>query len=183
MTIEGLILAPEVEGSWGSELLRLERRGVLAEGLESWTQGKRVIETQTHGFEGGEAWGPGLLSSGSRGCRALRISGPEGLLCLCGQGPGEWAGDTEFGVLQVERIMTRKELLTVYSSEDGPEEFETIVLRALVKGKTGTPKFSHPLSSLSDDFLAWLFVHSLSSKAVPLFISSFLFIIPLCTVS
>lgn len=38
-------------------------------------------------------------------------------------------------VLQVERIMTRKELLTVYSSEDGSEEFETIVLRALVKGR------------------------------------------------
>ncbi|EHB06264.1 Transient receptor potential cation channel subfamily M member 4 [Heterocephalus glaber] len=39
------------------------------------------------------------------------------------------------GVLQaqVERIMTRKELLTVYSSEDGAEEFETIVLKALVK--------------------------------------------------
>lgn len=37
--------------------------------------------------------------------------------------------------MQVERIMTRKELLTVYSSEDGPEEFETIVLKALVKGK------------------------------------------------
>lgn len=29
--------------------------------------------------------------------------------------------------------MTRKELLTVYSTEDGPEEFETIVLKALVK--------------------------------------------------
>lgn len=29
--------------------------------------------------------------------------------------------------------MTRKELLTVYSSDDGPEEFETIVLKALVK--------------------------------------------------
>ena len=46
----------------------------------------------------------------------------------------------EFGILQVERIMTRKELLTVYSTEDGPEEFETIVLKALVKGKTRTPK-------------------------------------------
>lgn len=53
-----------------------------------------------------------------------------------------WAGDAKFGILQVERIMTRKELLTVYSSEDGPEEFETIVLRALVKGKTWTPKSS-----------------------------------------
>ncbi|KAM5209413.1 transient receptor potential cation channel subfamily M member 4 isoform 3-T5 [Hipposideros larvatus] len=42
-------------------------------------------------------------------------------------------GDPEVLHAQVERIMTRKELLTVYSSEDGPEEFETIVLRALVK--------------------------------------------------
>lgn len=56
-----------------------------------------------------------------------------------------WAGDAKFGILQVERIMTRKELLTVYSSEDGPEEFETIVLRALVKGKTWTPKSSPSL--------------------------------------
>lgn len=56
-----------------------------------------------------------------------------------------WAGDAEFGILQVDRIMTRKELLTVYSSEDGPEEFETIVLRALVKGKTWTLKFPHSL--------------------------------------
>ena len=45
-------------------------------------------------------------------------------------------GVAEFGILQVERIMTRTELLTVYSTDDGPEEFETIVLRALVKGKT-----------------------------------------------
>uniref|UniRef100_A0A673VMK9 Transient receptor potential cation channel subfamily M member 4 n=1 Tax=Suricata suricatta TaxID=37032 RepID=A0A673VMK9_SURSU len=42
-------------------------------------------------------------------------------------------GNPEVLQAQVERIMTRKELLTVYSSEDGPEEFETIVLRALVK--------------------------------------------------
>ncbi|KAM4825486.1 transient receptor potential cation channel subfamily M member 4 isoform 2-T2 [Thomomys bottae] len=42
-------------------------------------------------------------------------------------------GDPEVLQAQVERIMTRKELLTVYSSEDGAEEFETIVLRALVK--------------------------------------------------
>ncbi|KAF6079763.1 transient receptor potential cation channel subfamily M member 4 [Phyllostomus discolor] len=42
-------------------------------------------------------------------------------------------GDPEVLQAQVERIMTRKELLTVYSSEDGPEEFETVVLRALVK--------------------------------------------------
>lgn len=48
--------------------------------------------------------------------------------------------------------MTRKELLTVYSSEDGPEEFETIVLRALVKGKTWTPRFSHSVCSTLDSF-------------------------------
>ncbi|XP_011834700.1 PREDICTED: transient receptor potential cation channel subfamily M member 4 [Mandrillus leucophaeus] len=42
-------------------------------------------------------------------------------------------GDPEVLQAQVERIMTRKELLTVYSSEDGSEEFETIVLKALVK--------------------------------------------------
>ncbi|XP_036861760.1 transient receptor potential cation channel subfamily M member 4 isoform X2 [Manis javanica] len=42
-------------------------------------------------------------------------------------------GDPEALQAQVERIMTRKELLTVYSSDDGPEEFETIVLKALVK--------------------------------------------------
>uniref|UniRef100_A0A8D2BVQ7 Transient receptor potential cation channel subfamily M member 4 n=1 Tax=Sus scrofa TaxID=9823 RepID=A0A8D2BVQ7_PIG len=42
-------------------------------------------------------------------------------------------GDPEVLQAQVERIMTRKELLTVYSTEDGPEEFETIVLKALVK--------------------------------------------------
>lgn len=42
-------------------------------------------------------------------------------------------GDPEVLEAQVEKIMTRKELLTVYSAEDGPEEFETIVLKALVK--------------------------------------------------
>ncbi|XP_065782561.1 transient receptor potential cation channel subfamily M member 4 isoform X2 [Muntiacus reevesi] len=42
-------------------------------------------------------------------------------------------GDPEVLKAQVERIMTRKELLTVYATDDGPEEFETIVLRALVK--------------------------------------------------
>ncbi|XP_023562452.1 transient receptor potential cation channel subfamily M member 4 [Octodon degus] len=41
-------------------------------------------------------------------------------------------GDPEVLQAQVDRIMTRKELLTVYSSEDGSEEFETIVLKALV---------------------------------------------------
>uniref|UniRef100_A0A2K5QW52 Transient receptor potential cation channel subfamily M member 4 n=1 Tax=Cebus imitator TaxID=2715852 RepID=A0A2K5QW52_CEBIM len=42
-------------------------------------------------------------------------------------------GDPEVLQAQVERIMTRKELLTIYSSQDGAEEFETIVLKALVK--------------------------------------------------
>lgn len=59
-------------------------------------------------------------------------------------------GVAEFGILQVERIMTRKELLTVYSTDDGPEEFETIVLRALVKGKTWNPPTSASVSSTSD---------------------------------
>ncbi|XP_006777757.1 PREDICTED: transient receptor potential cation channel subfamily M member 4-like, partial [Myotis davidii] len=61
-------------------------------------------------------------------------------------------GDPEVLQAQVERIMTRKELLTVYSSEDGPEEFETIVLRALVKGKTWTPRFLRSLCSTLDSF-------------------------------
>ena len=59
-------------------------------------------------------------------------------------------GVAESGILQVERIMTRKELLTVYSTDDGPEEFETIVLRALVKGKTWNPPTSASVSSTSD---------------------------------
>ncbi|XP_056652733.1 transient receptor potential cation channel subfamily M member 4 isoform X2 [Monodelphis domestica] len=42
-------------------------------------------------------------------------------------------GDLEALGAQIERIMSRREMLTVYSSEDGPEEFETVVLRALVK--------------------------------------------------
>ncbi|XP_072463451.1 transient receptor potential cation channel subfamily M member 4-like isoform X2 [Notamacropus eugenii] len=42
-------------------------------------------------------------------------------------------GDLEALGAQVERIMSRREMLTVYSSDDGPEEFETVVLRALVK--------------------------------------------------
>ena len=46
--------------------------------------------------------------------------------------------------------MTRKELLTVYSTDDGPEEFETIVLRALVKGKTWNPPTSASVSSTLD---------------------------------
>lgn len=48
--------------------------------------------------------------------------------------------------------MTRKELLTVYSSEDGAEEFETIVLKALVKGKAWTPRFFLSLKSALDTF-------------------------------
>lgn len=66
--------------------------------------------------------------AGSPGWQALRIGGTTGL-----------RRGLEFCLLQVERIMTRKELLTVYSSEDGSEEFETIVLRALVKGRTSLP--------------------------------------------
>lgn len=50
--------------------------------------------------------------------------------------------------------MTRKELLTVYSSEDGPEEFETIVLRALVKGEPWTPKLFPALRLTLDPFPA-----------------------------
>lgn len=56
-------------------------------------------------------------------------------------------GDPEVLLAQVERIMTRKELLTVYSSEDGPEEFETIVLKALVKA-CGTSEASAYLDEL-----------------------------------
>ncbi|XP_011801916.1 PREDICTED: transient receptor potential cation channel subfamily M member 4-like [Colobus angolensis palliatus] len=61
-------------------------------------------------------------------------------------------GDPEVLQAQVERIMTRKELLTVYSSEDGSEEFETIVLKALVKGKSCTLRSSPSLSSTLDTF-------------------------------
>lgn len=98
---------------------------------------------------------PGGLDSRVRGVEGAGHLQYQVLTASCvsvARAPGEWAGDAEFGVLQVERIMTRKELLTVYSSEDGPEEFETIVLRALVKGKTWTLKLSHPLSSTLDDF-------------------------------
>ncbi|XP_071460258.1 transient receptor potential cation channel subfamily M member 4 isoform X2 [Marmota flaviventris] len=56
-------------------------------------------------------------------------------------------GDPEVLHAQVERIMTRKELLTVYSSEDGSEEFETIVLKALVKA-CGTSEASAYLDEL-----------------------------------
>ncbi|XP_053462912.1 transient receptor potential cation channel subfamily M member 4 isoform X1 [Nycticebus coucang] len=56
-------------------------------------------------------------------------------------------GDPEVLQAQVERIMTRRELLTVYSSEDGSEEFETIVLRALVKA-CGTSEASAYLDEL-----------------------------------
>ena len=68
--------------------------------------------------------------------------------------------------------MTRKELLTVYSAEDGPEEFETIVLKALVKGKTWTPKSFPSFSSILDSFpgLATLSIFS-KLRSVPLFIS------------
>uniref|UniRef100_A0A8C9P1Q6 Transient receptor potential cation channel subfamily M member 4 n=1 Tax=Spermophilus dauricus TaxID=99837 RepID=A0A8C9P1Q6_SPEDA len=56
-------------------------------------------------------------------------------------------GDPEVLHAQVERIMARKELLTVYSSEDGSEEFETIVLKALVKA-CGTSEASAYLDEL-----------------------------------
>ncbi|XP_064150062.1 transient receptor potential cation channel subfamily M member 4 [Loxodonta africana] len=56
-------------------------------------------------------------------------------------------GDPEVLQAQVERIMTRKELLTVYSLEDGPEDFETIVLKALVKA-CGTSEASAYLDEL-----------------------------------
>ncbi|XP_006868464.1 PREDICTED: transient receptor potential cation channel subfamily M member 4 [Chrysochloris asiatica] len=56
-------------------------------------------------------------------------------------------GNPEVLEAQVERIMTRKELLTVYSLEDGPEEFETIVLKALVKA-CGTSEASAYLDEL-----------------------------------
>uniref|UniRef100_A0A8C6APH4 Transient receptor potential cation channel subfamily M member 4 n=1 Tax=Monodon monoceros TaxID=40151 RepID=A0A8C6APH4_MONMO len=56
-------------------------------------------------------------------------------------------GDPEVLQAQVERIMSRKELLTVYSTDDGPEEFETIVLKALVKA-CGTSEASAYLDEL-----------------------------------
>lgn len=36
---------------------------------------------------------------------------------------------------QVERIGALRELVTVYSDQEGLEEFETVLLKALVKGK------------------------------------------------
>ena len=97
-----------------------------------------------------QAWTP--LGSGSKGSWVPRLWGPAGECSLLSlwTGPGNRVGVAEFGILQVERIMTRKELLTVYSTDDGPEEFETIVLRALVKGKTWNPPTSASVSSTSD---------------------------------
>lgn len=71
-----------------------------------------------------QVWHCGTMvrRAGHPGWQVLRRGGSTGL-----------SRGLEFCILQVERIMTRKELLTVYSSEDGSEEFETIVLRALVK--------------------------------------------------
>lgn len=37
---------------------------------------------------------------------------------------------------QVENIMALRDLVTVYSDEEGVDEFETILLKALVKGET-----------------------------------------------
>lgn len=68
--------------------------------------------------------------------------------------------------------MTRKELLTIYSTEDGAEEFETIVLRALVKGRMGFPQspqmFGEPLSS----FLLSLRLHPLGVPYLSCFLGS-----------
>lgn len=75
--------------------------------------------------------------------------------------------------------MTRKELLTVYSSEDGPEEFETIVLKALVKGKLWTPKFSSPLSSTLDTFPGLGTLSILSNLKLGSFLSLSIFLFPL----
>lgn len=76
--------------------------------------------------------------------------------------------------------MTRKELLTVYSSDDGPEEFETVVLRALVKGKTGAPRCSRSLCSASDNFPGLGASPVLSSPRLHLFWS--LCMVPPCLV-
>ncbi|XP_007941196.1 transient receptor potential cation channel subfamily M member 4 [Orycteropus afer afer] len=87
---------------------------------------------------------PCLLVAGSGGAADCLAETLEDSLAL-GSGGSRWheaqdrirrffpKGDPEVLQAQVERIMTRKELLTVYSLEDGPEEFETIVLKALVK--------------------------------------------------
>ncbi|XP_044523039.1 transient receptor potential cation channel subfamily M member 4 [Gracilinanus agilis] len=56
-------------------------------------------------------------------------------------------GDLEALGAQIERIMSRREMLTVYSAEDGPEEFETVVLRALVKA-CGTSEASAYMDEL-----------------------------------
>ncbi|XP_045148571.1 transient receptor potential cation channel subfamily M member 4, partial [Echinops telfairi] len=68
-------------------------------------------------------------------------------------------GNPEVLQAQMERIMTRKELLTVYSLEDGPEEFETIVLKALVKAFAGSaeappPNVGHVLKLLLGEMCA-----------------------------
>ena len=68
--------------------------------------------------------------------------------------------------------MTRKELLTVYSANDGPEEFETIVLKALVKGKAWSPKTSPTVSSTLDTSLG-LGTLSILSKLCPFLSFSF----------
>lgn len=97
-------------------------------------------------------WGLDSWVLGVAGAGHLGYQVPKAACVSVGRAQAELGRGAEFGILQVERIMTRKELLTVYSSEDGPEEFETVVLRALVKGKTGAPKFSHSLYSTFDNF-------------------------------
>uniref|UniRef100_A0A8D1MJ64 Transient receptor potential cation channel subfamily M member 4 n=1 Tax=Sus scrofa TaxID=9823 RepID=A0A8D1MJ64_PIG len=71
-------------------------------------------------------------------------------------------GDPEVLQAQVERIMTRKELLTVYSTEDGPEEFETIVLKALVKSFHLEASLMDALLNDRPEFVRLLISHGLS---------------------
>lgn len=51
-----------------------------------------------------------------------------------------WAFSKGLSMLspQVERIGIRRELVTVYSDQEGLEEFETVLLKALVKGRYST---------------------------------------------
>uniref|UniRef100_A0A8C8RS37 Transient receptor potential cation channel subfamily M member 4 n=1 Tax=Pelusios castaneus TaxID=367368 RepID=A0A8C8RS37_9SAUR len=51
------------------------------------------------------------------------------------QGSGAAGGVTEYRICpQVEGILARRELVTVYSDQEGLEEFETVLLKALVRG-------------------------------------------------
>ncbi|ELW47146.1 Transient receptor potential cation channel subfamily M member 4 [Tupaia chinensis] len=88
-----------------------------------------LVDDGTHGRLGGEnrfrAKFESYVAQQKTGLGGTGIDIPV-LLLLIG-------GDEKMLKVQVERVMTQKELLTVYSSEDGAEEFETIVLKALVK--------------------------------------------------